>query len=288
MIYKIEATIPTTQYGNIRPTFELENDGEESLALEKLHALWAKYGEKPLNVSTGQIEGNKRKPEAGSVPLEERQTFTREVIMWDEAAHKYYDKEGNVLMSASQYAEKNSPKFDLDMMLPKTAKSWDVEEAALKDVWKMNSDISNHWGSAIHKALELYHQYHSLGEKVQQKKELDINYVLPKNSYLRKIVLEFVDSYGADALSEVLVSDVANGMAGTIDRLSVNGKKVRIGDYKTNAEMDSKKLLKYQKQLSFYAHILINKGYEVEGLDLYYLNADDGWSLQTLELLPLE
>ena len=101
-------------------------------------------------------------------------------------------------------------------------------------------------------------------------------------------MLEFVDQYGADALSEVLVSDVANGMAGTIDRLSVNGKKVRIGDYKTNAEMDSKKMLKYQKQLSFYAHILQNKGYEVEGLDLYYLNADDGWSLQTLAILSLE
>lgn len=274
MRIKIEGTIPTTQYGNLRPTFELESDDDMPLAMEGMKQLWDRFGESPLKDKAG-----------GGVKLT---TFTGEDVMLNEATHTYTDMAGNVLLSGNKYAEQQSPKFDMEMILPKTAKSWEVEEAALKDVWKMNSDISNHWGSAIHKALELYHQYHALGEKVQTKKELDLNYVLPKNSYLRKIVLEFVDTYGADALSEVLVSDVANGMAGTIDRLSVNGKKVRIGDYKTNAEMDSKKMLKYQKQLSFYAHILINKGYEVEGLDLYYLNADDGWSLQTLEILPLE
>lgn len=292
---KIEATIPTTQYGNIRPTFELEDDGDSDLALEKLHELWAKYGEKPLIVkedisivseqqgtSTGQIEGNKR-------TLEPRNTFTGEVILWDEGAHKYYDSDGNVLMSASQYAEKNSPKFDMAMMLPKTAKAWDVSEDDLKDIWSLNGTVSNQWGSTVHTALELYHKYHAIGKKVQDKKELPENYVLPKNSYLRKIVTDFVEMAGADALCEVLVSDIKNKMAGTIDRLVITGdKSCRIGDYKTNNEMDAKKLLKYQKQLSFYAHILTNHGWKVEGLDIYYLNAEDGWSIETLEILPLE
>jgi RecB family exonuclease len=78
-------------------------------------------------------------------------------------------------------------------------------------------------------------------------------------------------------------------MAGTIDRLAITGdKKCRVGDYKTNNEMDAKKLLKYQKQLSYYAHILMNKGWTVEGLDIYYLNAEDGWSVETLTVLELE
>lgn len=78
-------------------------------------------------------------------------------------------------------------------------------------------------------------------------------------------------------------------MAGMIDRLVITGdKSCRIGDYTTNNELDKKKLLKYQKQLSFYAHILQNMGWKVEGLDLYYLNADDGWSLEVLDVLPLE
>lgn len=282
MKYTIEATIPSTQYGNIRPKFELETDEEESLALEKLQALWAKYGEKPLNVSTGQIEGNKR-------TLEERQTFTGETILWDKEGHTYYDTDGNVLRSASQYANEHSPKFDMEMLLPKTAKAWDVPEDELRDIWKLNGDVSNAWGTSIHAALELFHKYNVVGSKIQAKKELDDNYVLPKNSYLRKIVKEFVELAGTDALVEVLVSDVKNKMAGTIDRLKITGEKTcRVGDYKTNNEMDAKKLLKYQKQLSYYARILINKGWTVEGLDIFYLNADDGWSIEKLEVLPLE
>lgn len=277
MRYKIEATIPVAQYGNIRPTFEVEESGDEALAMEELKSLWNRYGESPLK-EKGVVAGTQ------AVKLT---TFTGEEVMWHEATHTYTDMSGKVLLSGSKYAEQKSPKFDMEMILPKTAKSWGVVEADLKDVWRINSEISTHWGSAIHQALELYHRYHALGNKVMEHKELEQNYVLPKNPFLRNIVESFVDEYGADALSEVLVSDVASGMAGTIDRLSVNGKKVRIGDYKTNAEMDKKKMLKYQKQLSFYAHILNNKGYEVEGLDLYYIN-DDGWSLETLEVLELE
>lgn len=282
MQYKIEATIPTTQYGNIRPTFEVSTPEEEGLALEKLQALWTKYGEKPLNVATGQIEGNKRM-------LESKSTFTGETILWDETAHKYFDTEGNVLMSASQYADMHSPKFDMAMLLPKTAKAWEVSEEDLKNIWSLNGNISNLWGSTVHAALELFHKHHATGAMIQGKKELPDNYVLPKNSYLRKIVTDFVAVAGADALSEVLVSDVKNKMAGTIDRLAITGdKKCRVGDYKTNNEMDAKKLLKYQKQLSYYAHILMNKGWTVEGLDIYYLNADDGWSIETLTVLDLE
>lgn len=275
MKYKIEATIPTQQFGNIKPIFELESTDEQEDALVALAKLWNRFGESPL-----------KDKQAGGVEVE---TFTGERIIWNEHTHTYTDLHGNVLRSASQYANEHSPKFDMDMLLPKTAKAWEVDEAELRQIWKMNGDVSNQWGSVVHTALELYHNHHATGQKIKDKKELDENYVLPKNSYLRRIVKEFVELAGTDALCEVLVSDVANSMAGTIDRLVITGEKTcRIGDYKTNNEMDSKKLLKYQKQLSYYAHILINKGWTVEGLDIYYLNADDGWSVEQLEVLPLE
>lgn len=275
MKYKLEATIPTTQYGNIRPTFEVESDTEIEEAHASLVKLWDRFGESPL----------KDKHSGGVV----RDTFTEEQIIWNEGTHTYTDLQGNVLVSGSHYANEHSPKFDLEMMLPKTANAWGVSEEELRSIWKFNGDVANHWGSAVHMALELYHKHHAVGSVIQEKKELDSNYVMPKNSYLRKIVQEFVDIAGTDALCEVLVSDVANKMAGTIDRLKITGEKTcRVQDYKTNNELDSKKLLKYQKQLSFYAHILQNKGWKVEGLDLYYLNADDGWSLEQLTVLDLE
>jgi hypothetical protein len=275
MKYKIEATIPTTQYGNIRPTFELDSPQDLNEAFGALSKMWERFGEVPLKDKTG-----------GGVKVI---TFTGEEILWNESTHTYTDLAGNVLLSGSKYAEQHSPQFDLEMMLPKTAKAWEVEVEPLRTVWKSNGDISNHYGNAIHMALELYHNYYKMGEQIQGKKELDANYVLPKNKHLRGIVESFIKLYGADAMSEVLISDTANKMAGTIDRLQImEGNVVRIGDYKTNAEMDAKKLLKYQKQLSFYAHILQNKGYVVQGLDLYYLDQDDGWVKTEMEVLPLE
>lgn len=277
MKYTIEATIPTTQYGNIRPSFEIEDSQDESVAYDTLKRLWSRFGESPL-----------KDKESGGVKVK---SFTGEELYWNESTHTYTDSSGNVLMSGSKYAELHSPKFDLEMMLPKTANSWEVPVDDLRTVWKMNGDISTAYGNAIHTAMELYHKFYQLGEKVQSKKELDENYVLPKNHYLRKIVTDFIELAGSTALTEVLVSDVANKMAGTIDRLEIvdeNKKTCRIGDYKTNAELDSKKKLKYQKQLSFYAHILTNKGWTVEGLDLYHLSPEDGWVKETLEVLPLE
>lgn len=275
MRYTIEATIPVVQYGNLKPVIEVESPEDEALAVDTIKRLWERFGESPIKDKTG-----------GGVKLK---TFTDEEILWNEATHTYTDMAGNVLLSGSKYADMHSPKFDMEMMLPKTAKAWDVPEEIIKDIWKFNGEVSTNYGTAIHKALELYHRYAKHGAAIQAKKELDFNYVLPKNNALRKIVESFVNEFGCDAMSEVLISDVANRMAGTIDRLQIiEGNVVRIGDYKTNNDMDAKKLLKYQKQLSFYAHILINKGYKVQGLDLFHLDQNDGWVKTELEVLPLE
>ncbi len=274
MIYKIEATIPTTQYGNIRPSFEIEDSQDETVAFDTLKSLWQRFGDSPLKDKSN-----------GGVKVK---SFTGEELMYNDTTHVYTDMAGNKLVSGSEYSEKNSPKFDMEQILPKTATSWGVDQESLRDVWKMNSDISLHFGSAVHKSLELMHKHGLMGMAISGKKELPDNYVLPKNKFLASLVDDFITKFGVDAEVEVLVSDVANGMAGTIDRLANLGDGTyRVGDYKTNAEMDSKKKLKYQKQLSFYAHILTNKGFNVGGLDLFYIG-DDGWVKEELEILPLE
>jgi hypothetical protein len=271
---KIHATIPSVQYGNIRPVFELEDGDDEGVAIDKLKELWSRFGESPLKDRQG-----------GGVKVE---TFTGEVLMWDETNHVYTDMDGNVMLSGSKYAEQNSPKFDLAMMLPKTANAWNVDEKMLGDLWKMNSNVSTHWGSSIHLALEIAHNYYEMGEKIKEQKELEDNYVLPKQPYLRNVVTEFIDKFGLHAVAEPIVSDVANKMAGTIDRLKITGtKKCRVGDYKTNAELKKKDKDKYQLQLSFYAQILKNKGWEVEGLDLYHYDGES-WTLHELEVLDIE
>lgn len=278
MKYKIEATIPTTQYGNLRPTFEIEGDGDRELAVTELKKLWNRFGESPLkDKSNNGVEVT---------------TFTGEVIFWNERTHTHKDKDGNILMSGSRYADEHSPKFDKDTILPKTAQAWEVPKDKLESIWNLNSEISLAFGTAIHKALELAHlHYERVGKKIQIVKKLDENYAMHKQPFIRDVVKNFIDTFGLDAEPEVLVSDVENGRAGTVDRLAIldEEKKVcRIGDYKTNADMDKKKLLKYQKQLSFYAHILQAHGWKVDGLDIFYFDDDGTWKVETFEVLDLE
>lgn len=264
MKYEIEATIPVVQYGNIKPKFTIEEPHEADLAIDTISCLWRKYGEQPLPDK-----------DVGEKVL----SFTGEELLYDEVSHTYMDMDGNKLLSGSAYADRVSPKFDKEVLLPKTSKAWGVKEGVLEHIWELNSKISTDYGSAIHNALELYHRYDKEGNKIQEKKELEENYVLPKNSYLNGIVSEFVDKFGTDAEVEVLVSDIKNGRAGRIDRLTIldKDKKVcRVGDYKTNNEMDDKKQLKYQHQLSFYAHILMAHGWTVDGLDIYH-HSSEGW-----------
>ena len=276
MKLRIEATIPVMNYGNIRPSIDVSSPDEEAEAMGIIKRLWDAYGEQPIKDKT-----------SGGVRVE---TFTGEVVFYNEANHTYTDEKGNRLLSGSKYAEKFSPKFDKALLLPKTAKSWEVDEKSLDEIWTLNGDISTCFGNAIHKALELAHKHWDTGLAIQTKKEFEKNYVLPKNEFIADAVTKFVEQFGVNAKSEVMVSDVSNGMVGTIDRLAyVEGKNktVRVGDFKTNNELSKKDLDKYQKQLSFYAHILTNKGWEVEGLDIFHWDGTT-WNKIELPIVPLE
>lgn len=276
--YKLGAVIPTTQYGNLQPEIELEGENEDELhakASSFIEGIWKTYGSSPItkNVSDG----------------ERVVSFTGEELIYNNTIHKYYDLKGNLLLSGSGYADMNSPKFDLEMLLPKTAKAWGVDEKDLRNLWKLNSRISTEYGSSIHTALDIWHKYNGLGAKVQKDKATDSNYALPKNQHIKDIVLSFDKQFGSNALTEILISDLKNLRAGQVDRFEIldeKGKICRIGDFKTNNDMDDKKLKKYQLQLSFYANIMKEFGWTVKGLDIFHYDGNK-WEKIELEVLDL-
>lgn len=275
-------------YGNLRPTFELEDEGDTELALSELAKMWQRFGESPLKDKGHAPGGNGGvlKPNGAEVV-----TFTGEKILWHEDTHTYTDMSGNVLLSGSKYAAKFSPKFPKEIVLPKSAKKWGVHERSIDEIWTAKGAVSIDFGNAVHKALELYHRYQVEGEIIQKVDSLEENYVLPSQPYLRRMVLRFLEKFGSNAMPEVIVSDVANGMAGTIDRLEVidlETKRCRVGDYKSNTNIKKAKIVEYQKQLSFYAHILKNHGWTVDGLDLFYLDENEDWVKKEMEVLDLE
>ena len=291
MKYTLGAVIPTVQYGNLQPEIELEGDNFKELTQEAeayIQEIWDKYGERPLktNTSDAGYEGHVLETVTGE-----------KIVFYDKGDDHYYtDMEGNVLLSGSKYAAEISPKFDRGAILPKTAKAWDVPEDALGHLWDMAGTVSNHYGSAVHKAIETYLLYREVGEQIMKQKELEFNYALPKNPILRASVLSFVeaekdllDSKEHTLVPEAVVSDVKNKRAGQVDLLVYNAdtETYQIYDFKTNHQMDKKKLLQYQHQLSFYAHVLNNMGLPVDSIVVYHLE-EENWVKHELEVLDLQ
>jgi hypothetical protein len=217
------------------------------------------------------------------------ETFTNETILYNEQYHAYYTVDGKKLLGASSYAKRFGDTFNADAIIPRLVDKWQLPSGDIKQLWAINADISNNFGSAVHSAMELWFRYHKAGAHIQSLKDLEHNYALPKNAHLRDIVLSFVNQFGdIDGVPEATLSAVAKGMAGRTDLIHLTGEKVcRVGDYKTNNDLDRDKLLKYQHQLSFYADILVHHGWTVEGLDIYH---HDGkrWTHIPMEVLPVE
>lgn len=269
--YRIGAVVPTTQYGNLQPEIILEGGTLAAMkkeGMKHIQEIWDQYGTNPL-------KQNKEKPEMEGIKFEEVLSFTGEKILWSDYLHEYRSLDNIKLTSGSTYSSLTEKPFDSALLSEKSGNSWEVDKDELAALWKINANISTDYGTTIHRALEAYMLYHKMGEIVRQKKGLDYNYALPKNEYLRDIVLSFVNQFGTFTNAEVFVSDVKNRMAGQIDALNILDMKEKvcsIGDYKTNFELKKPKLKGYQKQMNFYRTALENKGWKVQSMDLFHFD----------------
>ncbi len=216
-------------------------------------------------------------------------TFTGETIIYDDSIHAYSSLDGQKLLGASAYAKRFSKPFPKESIINKLSKSWDMPAEEIEHLWSLNGEISNSYGTAIHTAMELWFRYNKKGQHIAGLKDLEHNYALPKNVYLRDIVLDFVATFGEIvATPEATLSCVAKGMAGRADAIVHTGEKTcRVGDWKTNNEMSPDKLVGYQHQLSYYADMLKSAGWTVEGLDIYYHDGKK-WEIIPMEVLPIE
>lgn len=286
--YQLSAVIPTVQYGNIQPTFE----GDDLAALEaQIQDVWARYADKPLNVK-GEA------PVALERSIEKIKTFTNEDILYDAAAHIYTDLDGNELLGGSTYAKQFEKPFNKAMMLPICEKAWGVKADDIAEIWEMNSEISTSYGTALHKALELYAEHSQNGRKIidskiskGKEKEGAPNYVLPNHPYLAQVVKDFysLPLKTGKVHSEVWLSCVRDKIAGQADRILQTGENTyRVQDFKTGKDIDKDKLKVYQHQLSFYAYMLKQAGFGVEPeLDIFHHDGKE-WKTITAPVLEIK
>lgn len=267
MKYSLSATIPVMAYGNVSPTIEVEAETfEEAQAIvaPQMDALWAQYSPTPLVKPTG----NRRLLKA----------FVGGEIYYADDTHTYTNEAGEVYLSGSQYAKQFEKPFDSNMIAGKMADKWKVSAKDIQAMWKLKSEVSTGFGTAIHAALELYGRYNGLAVQLEKTTNLHDHPVI------KKAVEEFyLGKEEEKAGYEVLIVDHAKKHAGRIDRLLVLGpKKCQVQDYKTNAVLDKAKLLLYWKQLDFYSDILRSGGWEVAPPVIFHWDGE--WHVFTNQL----
>jgi len=275
---------------------EAESESDEELI--EFHNKWNEKG-KPLTFNKSGVVKKESIPTVVPIKVD---SFTEESKIVEKIDHSFYH-DGEKLLSPSSWIKQFYRPFKRDMISKVAAKSYGVDQKELIELWSETGAMAIDFGQAGHKALEVHDRFKHLGESAHEKKGYDIS--ISKHPILKKIVEEFhkLNKVKGEVYPEALVTDVENGMCGIIDRLVVTGKnKCVIQDYKFNtgveekssnlkplkpySSLDSTKLSKYRLQLSYYAQIMINLGWEVEGLQAFVY--EDGWKMYEFDKLDVE
>jgi hypothetical protein len=294
------ATIPTQQYGNIQPTFEVEADTHEQAmdqALKQIKDVWDRTAQKPLEVRNLQTTPVRR-----GEPLRCWASGAR--VYFDPVEHVYDSGDGKPWLSGSTFAGRYKGDFNAPLIagkmaekVAKTGRSVDPQEIIA--MWELNRDASSTVGSSVHMALQLRGQYGDLSKAV---KDGSLESALTKNPILLPIVEAFFEGRDdEEARYEVFVADESRHHCGFIDRLVIESDGLVVEDFKTNSDLTkaetiqppfkgvvpNTKLGAYWLQLSFYARILKSHGMPVKGLRIHHW--DDGqWKTYEHEVIDLD
>lgn len=278
------ATIPTQQYGNIQPTFEVEAETHEeamNLALARIKEVWDRAsGKGPLNI-------NRNLPDIPAGEILRCQVSGTEVY-FDPIEHVYRGADGRRWLGGSTFAGRYESDFPGELIAEKMGTKHGVDPRKILAMWELNANASSTLGTAVHAALQLYGEYRELSEKTKDGSDES---ALTSNPVLRPIVEAFYkDRQHEKARYEAFVADPVRRHCGLIDRLLIEDDGLTIEDFKTNADVQKKKTVLepfkgivpntslgiYWLQLSFYARILISHGRTVKGLRVHHW-VDDHW-----------
>lgn len=295
MKYTITGVIPVAQYANVQPTIEVEADTWEEaqrIADARLREVWALYADKGKELANQGAAGPWEVVKITS-------PINNVSALFDEKKHLYYTEERTPLLSGSQFAAAYKPPFQKNAILKRISTKHDIPVERIGATWDLKAEISCDFGNAIHKALQLFGDYHKDGKKMDKE-------MLSDHPFLREVVEDFFIGPDKETLRdesarhELFVVNKELGVCGVIDRLvfDKDKKTCRIQDFKTNGDIQKqgspRNLLEpfahipntplgcYHLQLNFYADIMESLGWKVEGLDIFHLTGTT-WNLHKIE-----
>lgn len=295
---EITATINLGNYSDIRPTVETD---DAKAGLKYLSDLARSVGNSDY---ADKLATKASQEKSGNIAQSYKvvRAMNGVEVMFDEANHKYVDKDGNPYLSGSKFSSDVERDFDMNAVAEKVAKDGLTAQTVLK-IWNAKNKVACDFGSALHEALDMYQKYHIYSAILGGEDK-----ILPNSPYLKDCVRSaFTEERKKEnALSEVFVADPSMKMCGFIDRLvfvEKDTKAVIVQDWKTNdldkrvtfipeirsayTDIEKNKLGAYKFQLSFYARILKSMGYFVKECQIINLN-DTQWEVTSFKPLNID
>lgn len=199
-------------------------------------------------------------------------------LQFEERRHLYsIVRQGKLiyLPSVSSLVKSHVPKFDVEKMLPFSAKKENTTVHELRRKWQLTNQTACDLGHKTHSFLE---RYTGLEAPSTPQEEAGIKFIRSLEGKYRVNVREF------RAYSEKYL------FAGTMDLPLevIEGTDLVIADYKTNGDLfkaydylyepfsylESSPYNQYQLQLSYYQILLEDVGFRISGRKLVHLRAD--------------
>jgi hypothetical protein len=296
----IGAVIPTQQYGNLQPQFEVTGDSYEEmvdLALSRMKNIWDRTSSQPLDV-------NRNAPQSVAAPQGQilRCRVSGSEVIFDPVAHTYHDAQGRKYMGGSTFASKYKAPFAAEVIASKMASKHGVEAQRILDMWKLNAEASSTFGTSVHAALQLYGEYLELSKSIKAGSDES---ALTSNPVLRPIVEAFftAERRTERAFYEEFVADSKTLSCGLIDRLTVEEDGgLFVEDFKSSSSVEKPQVIlepfkgvvpntvlgAFWLQLSYYSRILMAHGRNVKGLRVHHWVPGNGWETHEHPVVNLD
>jgi len=218
--------------------------------------------------------------------LKRLECFNDPEFKFDPGLHKY-TYHGDTFQSVTQFIGQFHEPFDAEYWSKKKADEAGVDQAEIKKEWKRLNDYANEIGTDMHNYIELYFKK----EYQPIPTNLDLVHRINKFNIIYAKQLHNLEPLAF----EVRVFSPKWKKAGMIDSLFIRNGKIFILDWKSNKEFrtdDDKKgtyqklltpfdeyyanhLNEYSIQLSMYAAILEEWGFEIGGAYLVHIGPGD-------------
>lgn len=218
--------------------------------------------------------------------LKKLECFNDDKFKFDPIKHKYTYR-GETFQSVTQFIGQFHVPFDTGFWSKKKAEEAGVTQEEILNEWKQKNDYANSIGTDLHNYIELYFKK----EYQRIPTNLDLVHRINKFNIIYAKALHKLEPLAF----EVRIFSPKWNKAGMIDSLFIKDGKIFILDWKSNKEFrtdDNKKgrynkllypfddyyanhLNDYSIQLSMYAAILEEWGFEVGGAYLVYIAPGD-------------